>query len=249
MLLSVLAGYFGRGEKNNVELLAVQAKNGDKQAMEDLLLSYSPFMKKTAGQVCKRFINDHDEEFSIALSAFHEAVNGFNQEKNASFLTFAHMVIRRRVIDFIRKEAHRKEFAHDFQGLSEEENFRSGIDTVASVKDYSEQQQAAARREEIAEYEKLLSGYGMSFQDLVKVSPSHEDARVTAIQIAQLVAETEEYQQYLHQKKKLPVKEIEQLVGVSRKTIERNRKYIIAVALLLMSDLHYLKDYLKERLR
>lgn len=249
MLLSVLAGYFGRGEKNNAEILAVQAQNGDKQAMEDLLVSYSPFMKKTAGQVCKRFINDHDEEFSIALSAFHEAVNGFNQEKNASFLTFAHMVIRRRVIDFIRKEAGRKEFVHDFQGLSETDDFHSGIDTSASIQDFSEQQQAAVRREEIAEYVKLLSGYGMSFQDLVKVSPSHEDARTTAIQIAQLVAETEEYKQHLLQKKKLPVKEIEQLVEVSRKTIERNRKYIIAVALLLMSDLHYLKDYLKGRLR
>ena len=249
MLLSVLAGYFGRGEKNNAEVLAVQAQNGDPEAMENLLLSYSPFMKKTAGQVCKRFINDHDEEYTIALSAFHEAVNGFNQEKNASFLTFAHMVIRRRVIDYIRKEAGRKDFAHDFHGLSDADEFRSAIDTSASIKDYTEQQQAAARKEEIAEYEKLLAGYGMTFHDLVKASPAHEDARVTAIQIAQLVAETEDYQNYLQQKKRLPVKEIEKLVEVSRKTIERNRKYIIAVALLLMSDLHYLKDYLKERLR
>lgn len=249
MLLSVVSGYFGRGEKRNAETLALQAQNGDEQALEDLLLSYSPFMKKTAGQVCKRFINDHDEEFSVALSAFHEAVKGFSQEKNASFLTFAHMVIRRRVIDFIRKEAQRNDFAHDFHGLSEEDEFGSGIDKTASVKDYSEQQQAAERREEIAEYERMLAVYGMSFQDLVKVSPAHEDARITAVQIAQLVAETEEFQHYLHKKKRLPVKEIEQLVEVSRKTIERNRKYIIAIALLMMSDLHYLKDYLKERLR
>lgn len=249
MLLSVLSGYFGRGEKNNAEILAIQAQNGDEQAMENLLRSYSPFMKKTAGQVCKRFIHDHDEEFSIALSAFHEAVKGFNQEKNASFLTFAHMVIRRRVIDFIRKEARRHDFAHDFHGLSEGDDMKSAVDATASVKDYSEQEQNAARREEIAEYEKMLALYGLSFQDLVKASPSHEDARVTAIQIAQIVAETEEYKDYLQLKKKLPVKEIEQMVEVSRKTIERNRKYIIAMALLIMSDLHYLREYLKERLR
>lgn len=249
MLLSVLTGYFGRSNKNNAEVLALQAQNGDTDAMEDLLLSYSPFMKKTAGQVCKRFIDDHDEEFSIAMSAFHEAVNGFNEEQNASFLTFAHMVIRRRIIDFIRKESRRNEFSHDFQGLAEEEGYRSGIDASASVKYYSEQQNAAARKEEIAEYEQILSDYGMTFQDLVKASPSHEDARSTAVQIAQLVAETEEYRQFLQNKKKLPVKEIEQLVEVSRKTIERNRKYIIAVTLLMMSDLHHLKEYLKERLR
>lgn len=249
MLLSVLAGYLGRGDKNNAGMLALQAQNGDAKAMEDLLLSYSPFMKKTAGQVCKRFIDDHDEEFSIALSAFHEAINGFNEDKNASFLTFAHMVIRRRVIDFIRKESRRNEFSHDFHGLAEEEGYGSGIDATTSLKDYSEQQHAAARREEIAEYERILSSYDLTFQDLVKASPSHEDARLTAVQIAQLVAETEEYRQFLQNKKKLPVKEIEQLVEVSRKTIERNRKYIVAVALLMMSDLHYLKGYLKERLR
>lgn len=249
MLLTALSGYLGREEKNNAELLAVRAQNGDQEAMDHLLRSYSPFMKKTAGQVCKRFINDQDEEYSIALSAFHEAIKGFSLEKNASFLTFAHMVIRRRIIDFIRKEVQHNHFPHDFQGVMEEDEPGCGTGAAVSFKRYSEQQQAAARREEIAEFEKMLSVYGMSFQDLVKVSPSHEDARLNAIQIAQLVAETEEYRHYLMHKKKLPVKEIEQMVEVSRKTIERNRKYIIAIAILLSSELYYLKDYLKERLR
>ncbi|MFD1031160.1 RNA polymerase sigma-I factor [Metaplanococcus flavidus] len=249
MLLSVFTGYFNRGDKKDAETLAILAQNGDTHAMDHLLFSYAPFMKKTAGQVCKKFINDQDEEFSIAMSAFHEAINGFNQEKNASFLTFAHMVIRRRIIDFIRKENSRNDFSHDFHGSAEEENSRSGIDALGSVRDYTEKQQAVARREEIAEYEKMLANFDMTFQDLVEASPSHEDARITAVQIAQLVAETEEYWNHLQEKKKLPVKEIEKLVEVSRKTIERNRKYIIAVAILMMSDLHYLKDYLKERLR
>jgi RNA polymerase sigma factor len=35
------------------------------------------------------------------------------------------------------------------------------------------------------------------------------------------------------------------MVKVSRKTIERNRKYIIAIALILIGDYVYLKDYIK----
>lgn len=248
MLLSVFTGYFERNNKRDAETLALLAQSGDAHAMDHLLLSYAPFMKKTAGQVCKRFISDQDDEYSIALSAFHEAIHGFNQEKNASFLTFAHMVIRRRVIDFIRKESTRNEFSHDFQGMSEDESARSTVDTSASVKDYADKQQTIERSQEIAEYEKMLHEFGMTFRDLVKASPTHEDSRITAVQIAQLVAETEEYWEYLQTKKRLPVKEIERLVEVSRKTIERNRKYIIAVAILLMSDLHYLKEYLKGRL-
>ncbi|TWT04811.1 RNA polymerase sigma-I factor [Planomicrobium sp. CPCC 101079] len=247
MLLSIISGVFGQGEKSDAEVLAVQAQKGNEEAMQDLLYFYTPFMKKTAAQVCKRFIDDHDDEYSIALTAFHEAVEKFEEGKNASFLTFAHMVIRRRMIDFIRKEAGRHEYSHDFRNNSEEET-GSRISDGEALERFHVQQQAEKRRDEILLFDKMLTEYGLSFQILADASPAHEDARRTAIQISQLVVETDEYKTYLLEKKKLPVKDIEQLVKVSRKTIERNRKYIIAIALLLMSDLHYLKDYLKERL-
>ncbi|TWT28020.1 RNA polymerase sigma-I factor [Planomicrobium sp. CPCC 101110] len=247
MLLSIVAGVFGQGRKSDAEMLAVQAQNGNEEAMQDLLSSYAPFMKKTAAQVCKRFIDDHDDEYSVALTAFHEAVQKYEEGQNASFLTFAHMVIRRRIIDFVRKEAARSEYSHDFRHNGDEGAGNRVTDSEALDR-FHMQQQAEKRREEILLFDKLLGGYGLSFQILAAASPAHEDARRTAIQISQLVVETEEYKTYLLEKKKLPVKEIEQLVKVSRKTIERNRKYIIAIALLLMSDLYYLKDYLKERL-
>nr|WP_251047523.1 RNA polymerase sigma-I factor [Planococcus sp. ISL-110] len=227
--------------------MVLQAQGGDEEALHDLLFSYSPFMKKTASQVCKRFIDDHDDEYSVALSAFNEAVQKFDQTNNATFLTFAHMVIRRRVIDFIRKESRREEFSYDFLPAAEPE-VHNGIADHAASKAYTAEEQDQKRREEISLYEEMLQEFGLSFQMLVKVSPSHEDARITSIQIAQLVAETDEYKDYMVNKKKLPIKEIEKLVKVSRKTIERNRKYIIAMALLQMSDLHFLKDYLKGRL-
>lgn len=247
MLLSTLSGIFGRNEKSDLEAMVFQAQNGNEQALHDLLFSYSPFMKKTASQVCKRFIDDHDDEYSVALSAFNEAVQKFDQTNNASFLTFAHMVIRRRIIDFIRKESRRDEFSHDFMPAAEPETHNKIADQAASHA-YDAKQQNQKRREEIALYEDILQQYGLSFQVLVKVSPSHQDARLTAIQIAQLVAETDEYRHYLLEKKKLPIKEIEKLVKVSRKTIERNRKYIMAIALLQMSELYFLKDYLRGRL-
>lgn len=247
MLLSSLGGRFERIEASDAEILVLQAQDGNEKALDDLLFSYSPFMKKTASQVCKRFIDDHDDEYSVALSAFNEAIQKFDQTHNASFLTFAHMVIRRRVIDFIRKESRRDEFSHDFMPASEPETHNGIADHAASVA-YTTMQQDEKRREEIALYEEMLQEFNLSFQTLVKVSPAHQDARITSIQIAQLVAETHEYKHYLLEKKKLPIKEIEKLVKVSRKTIERNRKYIIAMALLQMSELHFLKDYLKGRL-
>lgn len=248
MLIAALSGLFGRNEKYSAEELALLAQQGDASALNNLLLSYAPFMKKTASQVCKRYIDDHDDEFSIALSAFHEAVKAYEKGKNASFLTFAHMIIRRRIIDFIRKESQRNEYSHAFNIAADEEEGADWIENSEAIKSYTIEQQSMMRREEIARYEEMLAAFNLTFEVLVKVSPGHEDARKSSVQIAQLVAETEEYLQHLIEKKKLPIKEIEKLVDVSRKTIERNRKFIIAVAILIDSDLHYLKDYLKERL-
>lgn len=247
MLLTALGGLFGYGAEMPAETLVKLAQQGDEEAEEQLISSHIPFVKKTAAQVCKRFIDDNQDEFSIALLAFHEAMRQYRPGHEASFLTFAHMVIRRRVIDHIRKESKRLEFSHDFTA-SPNEDHHNHIGDRASSALYSEQEQIAKRREEIVQFEEMLSEFGLSFQMIAKVSPAHEDARRNAIQIAQLVAETDEYKHFLLDKKKLPVKHIEELVQVSRKTIERNRKYIIAMSLLIMSELHYLKEYLKERL-
>lgn len=248
MLLSAITGLFGRGEKSSAEELALLAQNGDGEALHELLQTYAPFVKKTAAQVCKRFIDQHDDEWSIALSAFNEAVKGYEKDKSASFLTFAHLVIRRRIIDFIRKESIRPEFSHDFHAQLEDEEPNHWIEATAAIRQYDIKEQTEIRKEEIGQYETMLAEYKLSFGLLANVSPAHEDARRTAVQIAQLVAETDEYFEHLRDKKKLPIKEIEQHVKVSRKTIERNRKFIIAIIILIKSDLHYLKDYLKERL-
>ena len=44
-------------------------------------------------------------------------------------------------------------------------------------------------------------------------------------------------------KKALPMKELSKNSGVDRKTLERHRKYLIAVALILMEDLPHMAEY------
>ncbi|MOA43307.1 RNA polymerase sigma factor SigI [compost metagenome] len=51
----------------------------------------------------------------------------------------------------------------------------------------------------------------------------------------------------LRQTAKLPVKELTELCGVSRKTVERNRKYIIAIALVISGAYPYMHDYLEVK--
>jgi RNA polymerase sigma factor len=46
---------------------------------------------------------------------------------------------------------------------------------------------------------------------------------------------------------KLPVKELTERCSVSRKTVERNRKYIIAVAIMLSGAYPFMHDYLQQQ--
>ncbi|WP_243840620.1 RNA polymerase sigma-I factor [Paenisporosarcina antarctica] len=251
VILASIQGLFSKKQsKIDIEELVIQAKNGDNEVLHEILLAYTPFMKKTASFVCKRYISEQDDEYSVAMYAFYEAIEHFELNKNASFLTFAHLLIRRKLIDYIRKESKRKEFSLG-QMTAEHEEYQDSfaiLESSHSFEQFTAKQQEEERKHQIKVYESLLKPFGLSFQELVKVSPSHEDSRQTAIQIAQIIVETDEFYEILQTKKRLPMKDLESLVHVSRKTLERHRKYIVALVILLKSDLHYIKDYLKGRM-
>ncbi|WP_060207277.1 RNA polymerase sigma-I factor [Sporosarcina koreensis] len=247
MLLSIIQGIFNKKSDTALKELVWKAKTGDEKVLNDLLIAFTPFMKKTASFVCDRFIDESDEEFSIAMVGFHEAVLKYDPEEKTSLTTFAHLIMKRRLIDHIRKEALRKEnillIIDDGDAKTREYAFDE-----SSISSYSEERCAEERREEMVEYSRLLEEYGLSFSELAKVSPKHVDSRKTAFQIAQIIAETPEFFELLSENKRLPIKQLEHIVEVSRKTIERHRKYIIAVALLLNHDFTYIKEYVKGEL-
>lgn len=250
MLLSAIYGFFKRSDRDsNIEQMVAEAQNGSEETVNAILVSYTPFVKKTASHVCKRYITDQDDEFSVSLHAFHEAILKYETDKNASFLTFAHLLIRRKLIDHIRKEVRVKEVSFGMAGPNgDETNLLTKYEQSSSIEHYIDEQRASERKEEMIRYGDLLRVYGLSFEELVSVSPKHTDARQTAIEIAQIIAETDEFYRYVIEKKRLPIKELEDLVEVSRKTIERQRKYIIALVLLLGSDYEVLKEYVKGRI-
>ncbi|MEK3936587.1 RNA polymerase sigma-I factor [Sporosarcina sp. FSL W7-1349] len=247
MLLSTILGIFNKKSDTALNELVLKAKSGDGKVMDDLLIAFTPFMKKTASFVCKRFIDEHDDEFSIAMNGFHEAIVAFDPNRDASLTTFSHLIIKRRLVDHIRKETARNETV---QLLKEEDsNQRQYVFEQTSIDFHSKEQQDLERQEELLEYAKLLSEYDLSFDELTNCSPKHAKSRKIAFQIAQIIAETPDLYIYVTENKKLPIKELEEIVEVSRKTIERHRKYIIAVSLLLQSQFVYIKEYIKGELR
>lgn len=232
-------------EKGNLEEKVELAQEGNQEVRNLLIQQSTTFMSQVASKVCKRYIDPaEDDEFSVAMAAFDEAIMQFSKEKGSSFLSFADLVIRRRVIDYIRKQArHQGQLSLEYPGEKEEESSLSSLEVVISLQQYEIDHEASLRREEILHYKEQLKEYNIDLMQLPERSPKHTDARQNAVQIARMLVNNTHLRSLFLEKRKLPINELMKHVTVSRKTIERHRMYIVAIALLLIEDYQCLQRY------
>ncbi|MBE3581199.1 MAG: RNA polymerase sigma factor SigI [Thermoanaerobacteraceae bacterium] len=219
------------------------ARQGDNLAREELIRKFTPFILKIASRLSGRFIRlGEDDEASIGLMAFNEAIDNFNPEKGISFLTLAETIIRRRLVDHFRREKrHRQNIP--LSALDQAPG-QGGGGMVAGIEDYTLVAELEDRRREVIRYQQDLAHYGITFADLVRGSPRHRDARERALACARVIADNPVFRCHLQEKRELPLKALEKELDTSRKTLERHRKYIIAAAVIMMGQYEYLQEYL-----
>jgi RNA polymerase sigma factor len=238
---------------DELETLLKSAQAGHRDAREELIKRFRPLVIKTASSLSGKYIDAaRDDELSIGMLAVNQAIDTFKSEGGTSFFNYAEIVIKRRLIDYYRKEQRQKK-AIPFsslggEGPDENDNVINLIEHRQALDEFQKEQESKERRDEIISYTKRLKDYGIQFADLVKNAPKHEDARLRALEVARLVAGRSDLIAHLENKKELPLKQIEGLVSVSRKTLERQRKYIIAMAIIICGEFKFLKEYLHKAL-
>ncbi|AIF42668.1 RNA polymerase sigma factor SigI [Virgibacillus sp. SK37] len=228
-----------------LEEMIASAQQGDEQIQNYLLKTYQPFIAKCVSEVCKRYIDPKkDDEFSIGLSAFNEAILSYSPDKGSSFLSFANLVVKRKVIDYIRY-VQKRPLGISLDETYDAELMENPIEIVAVKRNFQMEQDAWRRKEEIMDFKEKLKEYKLTLLELTESSPKHKDARDSAVRTARILFEDEKLRSYVLDKKKLPIKDLIKLVKVSKKTLERNRKFILAIFVVLSNDYVYLQDYLK----
>ncbi|MCH6265670.1 MULTISPECIES: RNA polymerase sigma factor SigI [Neobacillus] len=238
--------FMAKKNKRTLEDTVALIQQGDKSLLNELIQAYKPFIAKTVSSVCRRYIYESDDEFSIGLIAFNEAIEKYSKDRGSSLLSFSEVIIKRRVIDYIRKQTKNQHISIDItNALQDEELPGTAIVNELSLDEYQKKTDEQLRKDEIIHFQSLLASFDLTFSDLVENSPKHADARKNAIIAAKTLVDNEELFKSLREKKRLPINQLEKMVNVSRKTLERNRKYIIAIALILSSDYVYMKDYIK----
>lgn len=194
---------------------------------------------KWHGRKFNRDFTMSDEEYSVALRALNEAIDSFDQTKNASFETFANQVISRRLINHFKEQ---QRFDKKFIPLDKEK-----MDLILDRRsDESEREKElqALRREELTELAKLLSGYGYSWIDVQKCRPKHQDSLKRLVDIALHIVHAGLGQRFLDEQ---PCsKELEKLIGlgIKRRFLKEYRPYLVSIILTFLHHFPIMEDYL-----
>ncbi len=215
-----------------------QAKK-DKELLNQLISQFKPFIASVIQKRIGKYLRyGSDDELSIGLLAFNEAIRSFDKGKG-KFLSFARIVIINRLIDYYRKSSKEKTITLNFDPETEDP-INEFIDKKA-MENYSYGVEEESRKTEIIEYSAVLKHWDISFENLVKVSPKHNVLRDEYIKIAKLITERQDLLSDLKRTQRLPVKELEKIIPIHRKKIERGRIYIIAVVIAIINKFSFIE--------
>ena len=221
----------------------VYAAREDMQKADALIEAYLPFIRHETSKFLNRPCTEQDDEHSIAMIAFHEAICGYSRERGA-FLRYAAMLIRSRLIDYQRSEArHKRHVSLDEDGDEDTPALR---DKLADGEDkITERDNLDAARQEIDELAQIMAGFGVTFADIAENCPKQERTRQTCRRAVEYAIANPMLLDALLQTKKLPLAELTVGAGVERKTLERHRKYLLAMLLIQTNGYEIIRGHLR----
>ena len=227
---------------------AVYAAKEDTDKADDLIRSYIPFIRSEVTKFMGRLCTDQDDEYSIAMMAFYEAIMGYERGRG-TFLGYAALLIKSRLIDYARKEArHQGQISLDEELGGEDD--RTLVDTLADSRDYYEESaRRAAARQEIEELSGVMAQFDVSFSDVADNCPKQERTLEACAKAIRFAGENKKLLDELLRTKKLPLAQLVQGSGVERKTLERHRKYILTMLLLQTNGYEIIRGHLYHVLK
>ena len=231
--------------KNDHQIVqAVYAAKENNDKADELIRQYIPFIRAEASKFLGKLCTEQDDAYSIAMIAFHEAILGYSRERGA-FLNYAAMLIRNRLIDEYRRE--KRHQGHLSLDAQDEDEDRTLLDQVADSRDhYEESHNLEATQQEIAELAEVLQQFGVSFADVADHNPRQERTMQTCLKAIHYAMENRALLDELLKTKKLPLTELVKGSGSDRKTLERHRKYVLAMLVIQTNGYEIIRGHLRH---
>jgi len=228
-------------QNTDINARVVEIKGSDSE-INRFVEEYKPFIAACTEKITGRYVRyGEDDELSIAMIGFVEAIRFFDSDKG-NFLSFSRNVIKRRLIDYYRKEK-RHSMVVSLNTYMNDDNDEFDLSQVQSQEKYDEQKLGEYRRMELEQLGKELKEFDITFFDLTECSPKQERTQKLCGDIVGFLLSKPHFIKHVREKKYLPIAEITKELNIPRKIVEHSRKYIIAVLIIASGDYQYIRDY------
>lgn len=230
-----------------VAMEAVLRARANAAGRERLIDQHRGFIAQVASSVCRRRLDwQNDDELSVALIAFNDAIDHYRPEAGVPFLAYASLVIRRRLVDHFRARARRPETVLPAAPDDEPEGRgATGVPEVGGAWEaFREEEARRARAEEIGLFAARLRRWGITLAALADRAPSHRDTRETCARVARVLAGDPALRRVLWVEGRYPAVELAKRAGVGLKLVKQWRPYLIGLAAIMADpDLDTLRAF------
>lgn len=233
-------------EREHEIIEMVYAAKEDSEAADRLIAKYLPFIKAQTAKFTRVIPSpDRDDRLSIAMFAFHEAALSYERGKG-SFLALAATAIRNRLIDYGRREK-RHERVISLDMPEDGEDGRALIDSLDSgteaVHEYLDRSAAKA---EILHFTEELKRFGLSLADIADNCPKQERTLEACHRALAYAKAHPELLDRLTETGRLPLAALVKGAGADRKTLERHRRYLVAILLAYTNGFEIIRGHLRQ---
>lgn len=219
----------------------------DSHAADELIEAYMPFIRSETAKFLKRPPDSSDDELSIAMFAFYESIRNYSRLRG-SFLKFASLQIKNRLIDYFRKEKRNKVLISLDQPDEDEKN--ELIDTISDDHDdYAESELREATQQEIAELSAQMNDFGVSMTDVADNSPRQKRTLEICNKAVRYARNNPDLLAEFLRTKKVPISRLAEGADVERKSLERHRRYLVAVLLICTNGYEIMRGHIMQVLK
>ncbi|MDR1238502.1 MAG: hypothetical protein LBK27_00150 [Treponema sp.] len=218
----------------------IELAKTDKLVLNQIIIEYLPFIKKAMGSVFFKAEARRDY-LTEAMLAFIQSVQTY-RPKDGAFIPYAQTVIRNRLINAANKEIKLKKSFFAVSTNNGEKEPAWEMETAQRQHDFLEEQKKL--RMEIIEINNEFSQWGFDVAILEKNGPKQERSRRVCHDIARKALENPGLVAEMTRTRKLPIQRLAALSGVSEKTLEKYRRYIAAVIVIIRGDYPYIHSFL-----
>ncbi|WP_024862021.1 sigma-70 family RNA polymerase sigma factor [Ruminococcus flavefaciens] len=218
----------------------------DSHAADELIEAYMPFIKSETAKFLNRPPDKSDDELSIAMFAFYESIRNYSKLRG-SFLKFAALQIKNRLIDNYRKERRNKGQI----SLDVSDDDKPDLkDTIRDEHDkYQENELREATQQEINELSAQMQDFGVSMTDVAENSPRQRRTLEICQKAVQYARNNPEILEDFLRTKRVPLAKIADGANVERKSLERHRRYLVAVLLICTNGYEIMRGHIMQVLK